>query len=252
MEHDSKIIQSKVKELFNSRAQLYEGNEAVLDASEQAKHGNVYRDYIFKNIIDKYISFSRKRDIVLDYGCGIGRLSSYISSKVNKVIGVDISTNMIAVAKKINSKANISYHAIESADDLVPINLIYNKVIVCWVMQHMDTEELQKSLRVIWQNMAEDGELYLFEQISRKTKVSNELHIQRGEQDYLDILKDSGFKVSYSMPIFRSPSYALSIWQKYSNIPKFFLPLLAFIERMTMSRNAEHINYQTFLIKAIK
>src|SRR6516162_8311140 len=51
------------------------------------------------NLIDDYLSI---RSIVLDYGCGVGRLAKPIIDKHGcEVIGVDISPNMRALAESL-------------------------------------------------------------------------------------------------------------------------------------------------------
>lgn len=70
-----------------------------------------------------------KRDTVLDVGCGYGRSLPYLASSSKKVIGIDISYQMIEEAKKItHSYNNIILQIAESESMDLDDNLV-DKVI---------------------------------------------------------------------------------------------------------------------------
>jgi ubiquinone/menaquinone biosynthesis C-methylase UbiE len=58
---------------------------------------------------DLILSRINKDSMVLDVGCGGGRLTTSINKFVKKVIGVDYSKELIKYAKKYNSRKNIAY-----------------------------------------------------------------------------------------------------------------------------------------------
>ncbi len=47
-------------------------------------------------------SFPQEKDRALDFGCGVGRLTRAMSMRFNHCVGVDISEQMIAMAKELN------------------------------------------------------------------------------------------------------------------------------------------------------
>ena len=55
---------------------------------------------------------------VLDYGCGTGTFSRFLQSKKASVTGVDVSENMIEVAKS-NSSDKIAYFPFPAGGDLI-------------------------------------------------------------------------------------------------------------------------------------
>jgi ubiquinone/menaquinone biosynthesis C-methylase UbiE len=56
-------------------------------------------------------------DVVLDVGCGFGRSLPYLSCSAKKVVGVDISSEMIKEAEKLTSSCNnITLQVSESED----------------------------------------------------------------------------------------------------------------------------------------
>jgi ubiquinone/menaquinone biosynthesis C-methylase UbiE len=60
------------------------------DAHEKAQRRAI-------TVIQKYL---QPGDVVLDYGCGTGRISYAVADRVNKIHGIDFSANMIEKAKR--------------------------------------------------------------------------------------------------------------------------------------------------------
>lgn len=82
---------------------------------------------------------------VLEIGCGLGRLSEYISENCHSLIAVDISEEMIAQAKvRLAHRPNISFIATDGqtlpAEDQT-VDLVFSFI----VFQHMPSVEVIKS-----------------------------------------------------------------------------------------------------------
>ncbi|MBK5133646.1 methyltransferase domain-containing protein [Candidatus Bathyarchaeota archaeon] len=69
------------------------------------------------------VNFNQK-SIVLDIGCGSGLLFSYLTSKVDTIIGIDLSIGLLHKAKENNKETNI--HLILADADNLPLQT--NKV----------------------------------------------------------------------------------------------------------------------------
>jgi len=100
------------------------------------------------NLIDDYLSI---RSIVLDYGCGVGRLAKPIIDKHGcEVIGVDISPNMRALAESLVNDYRFM---------TLPPDMLYllrpetcDVAIAVWVLQHtfgirLDVDRIAKMLK---------------------------------------------------------------------------------------------------------
>ena len=81
------------------------------------------------------------RDTVLDFGCGMGRLTRALSKYFNRCVGVDISGEMIRKARELNGdiancqfKVNASAELEQFEDD--QFDLIYTSI----VLQHVPTK----------------------------------------------------------------------------------------------------------------
>lgn len=78
------------------------------------------------------------RNVFLDFGCGIGRLTQAFARYFDKCIGVDIAPSMIDRAKKCNKHGSRITYVVNDSDDLSrfkanSIDMIYTE----YVLQHM-------------------------------------------------------------------------------------------------------------------
>jgi 2-polyprenyl-3-methyl-5-hydroxy-6-metoxy-1,4-benzoquinol methylase len=86
----------KAKQFWNNRAAGY-------DASVQGKYVEAYRKTV--EISREYLD---KNTRLLDYGCGTGIITNQIAPDVGSVTAVDISENMIAIARQKAAQLNLS------------------------------------------------------------------------------------------------------------------------------------------------
>ncbi|HCU00110.1 TPA: hypothetical protein DIC20_00215 [Candidatus Dependentiae bacterium] len=112
----------------------------------------------------KYLS-SPSGDIkgktVLDYGCGTGKFCRFLKDKGARVIGVDVSSDMLQIAKTISTD-DIAYHHIQSGClDFIPSNSI-EYVTVNFVLCILNLEsEMLKILKELQRVLKADGKLVM-------------------------------------------------------------------------------------------
>jgi len=91
--------------------------------------------------------------IVIDYGCGIGRMSKELIDRYGcRVIGIDISDNMRALAIDYVRSNRFMSCAPEMLDALVARGLVADAAISIWVLQHClkpneDIDRIDRALR---------------------------------------------------------------------------------------------------------
>lgn len=238
------INNQKSIDLFNKRAELHKDYNSVLDAgdSKTAKHSNLLHDYFSKKYISENINPTSK-DIILDYGCGVGRLTKYFKPKVKKIVGIDASTKMIEVAKTIYPEISNSFFS--DIDDLPSHQ--YDVIFAHWVLAHMEDE----TIKIIFSNMKEkikdNARLCMFEQtlVNEDTSTNNEVYKKRTIDDYKQLFQSIGYKYVNSKHVYRQPSYARTIWNRLPSSFKFVLPFLYWIEKRTLYRKQEFVEYYT-------
>ena len=80
------------------------------------------------------ISFDNATDVIVDYGCGVGRLSREIA---NPVLGVDISEPMRKFAVDYVGKASFSTVSPETFSVMVQDGFRAGGAVACWSLQHV-------------------------------------------------------------------------------------------------------------------
>lgn len=107
-----------------------------------------------------------EQSLVLDYGCGIGRMAKALIHRHGcRVIGVDISPSMRALAVGYVASDNFLACTPSMLDELVARGLVCDAAISIWVLQHcpwvaQDIARIARSLRP-------DGDLFVVNQRNR-------------------------------------------------------------------------------------
>ena len=107
-----------------------------------------------------------KTSVVLDYGCGPGFMAKAVSSEVEKIYALDISTGAIACAKILNSAENIEYIVADEtglkniSDE--SLDAVYSYAVV----QHLTDEILGIVLENCRRKLKPNGKLLLHIQLT--------------------------------------------------------------------------------------
>ena len=99
---------SNVKKIDDDRTDLEERWSNIYKNSKSSK---------FYSQIKKSLDFVKKSNLVLEYGCSIGIMTSFLAQSHEMVFGIDRSFTALRIAKKLH-KNNLDYVA---ADFLSPI-----------------------------------------------------------------------------------------------------------------------------------
>jgi ubiquinone/menaquinone biosynthesis C-methylase UbiE len=102
-----------------------------------------------------------KGKTILDYGCGSGVFSRFLHKSGAKVTGVDVSENMIGIAKE-SKPAGIAYHRITSAKMDFLKEVVFDYVVSNFVLCTLPSrKEIKKVLDEIYRVLKENG-LFVF------------------------------------------------------------------------------------------
>lgn len=89
------------------------------------------------------LGYPKSHDRVLDFGCGLGRLTRHLARYFKCAVGIDISEEMVLQAKALHSQSsNVSFF-VNAADDLQmfesgTFDMVYTNV----VLQHLPNHSL--------------------------------------------------------------------------------------------------------------
>ena len=238
----------KINKIYNDKAKNHLDFNAVLDASQNphAKRVNLLHDYIHKKTLLKWLK-PTNQDIILDFGTGMGRLSSFISPKVQEIWGVDASQKMLHLAINNQKKNNDTTRYVLSRNLPLPLpNNHFNKAFSYWVLASISDELLEEIFPEINRVLKMGGTFVFFEQIKDVAQFDGELHKKRTLEEYQQLGEKHGFELIAKKPTQRMPSYAIHYWKKFNFLPKYFLYCFYWLEQKTINRKKENVEYFTY------
>lgn len=176
-------------------------------------------------------------DRVLDFGCGVGRISSWLAPRVAEVIGVDTSSAMVDEARRRNRHPNVRYHLIAEENlGALPASAC-DRATAIWVIQHILDDKLRDdALDGIVQALKPGGSLYTLDRLCRDP-------LDHGESDYirLRVLDDytaafraRGLKLLTCRPVAINEQVlnrpGLTDWLKRHGLPPWVLNRVAALD----------------------
>jgi 2-polyprenyl-3-methyl-5-hydroxy-6-metoxy-1,4-benzoquinol methylase len=101
-----------------------------------------------------------RRDAALDFGCGVGRLSQPLATYFDRVVGVDVSPEMIRLAHEINQYPSRVRYVCNTREDLAVLStgeftFMYSNV----VLQHIEPANALRYLSELLRVVAPSGVL---------------------------------------------------------------------------------------------
>ena len=131
---------------WDSLAAAHGSTEPLQAVIGSSALGNAYLDRTTKRLLGKVLRL-RKSDVVLDYGCGVGRLSLWLAPHVREVVAMDISPKMVEVATKQSVAAGVGNASFSVAPEgELPLETASVDVLVCGgVLKYvMDEDDLAR------------------------------------------------------------------------------------------------------------
>ena len=132
---------------WNKIAQLYE--DIFMDMT------------LYKESYDRFLDgFSQPSPTILEVGCGPGMITKYLLSKKPelKLLGVDISENMVTLAKKNNPSASFE---VMDARDLKSLNTGFDGIISGFALPYLSEEDVTAFIKASKHLLSEKGFIYL-------------------------------------------------------------------------------------------
>ncbi|PIR04291.1 MAG: methyltransferase type 11 [Candidatus Magasanikbacteria bacterium CG11_big_fil_rev_8_21_14_0_20_39_34] len=134
-----------------------------------------------KTVIQKIqkLGYPKDKKNVLDFGCGVGRLTRALSKYFEKSFGVDVSGAMIQKAKKLNKQETTISFQVNDRDDLSLFEDNFFDMIYCnIVLQHIPSKtQIKKYISEFIRTLAPGG-IAVF-QLPSKVPLLHRLQPQR-------------------------------------------------------------------------
>ncbi len=183
-----------------------------IDPADRRGHKNYYIDLLQKIALEEVLELKGK-EVVLDFGCGSGRFSYWLAPRVKKVIGLEITSEMIRLAEKNRTAENIEFMIYDGIHFPVfpsPFDLILS----VGVLQTMKGKLLKRTFSKLARYLKKDGRFYLIEQVSDDPKAG-----RPGAKEYLQAFGSSNMECLQYYPIRRGRWWLLFLI-RYGIIPR--------------------------------
>ena len=121
-----------------------------------------------KSSVEKLIkAFSITKDsTLLDYGCGIGRISKELIKQTNcTIIGIDSNPNMLKLSNDYVNSKNFTSYSIDDLKKLIDTGLKFDAVFSILVLQH--SLNPQQDINLIYYALKDEGFFYLLNENKR-------------------------------------------------------------------------------------
>jgi len=97
-----------------------------------------------RHLLNRFAEETRGRGLVADLGCGPGHVARYLSQQGVAVVGVDFSSQMIAVARSLNPDIDFR---VEDMRHLTASDASFTGIVLFYSIVHFDLTELPPVLR---------------------------------------------------------------------------------------------------------
>lgn len=156
---------------------------------------------------DKFISFIKENNLVLDVGCGAGTKSNYLINRKLRVVGIDLSEEMIKIARK---EVPLGQFITMDLDDIEELPNSFDGIFMQAILLHIPKKDIEERLRKVARKLKEGGYLYIAVKEKRKGGPEEEIKIEKdygyiyerffsyfSKNEIVEYFKKLGFKLVY-------------------------------------------------------
>jgi SAM-dependent methyltransferase len=206
-----------------------------IDPADRRGHKNRYIDLLQKMALEEVLEL-KGDEAVLDFGCGSGRISYWIASRVKNVVGLEVTPEMIDLARQNRDAENVEFMLYDGKHFPVmphPFDLVLS----VGVLQIMEGENLTKVILALSHYLKSGGRFLMVEQVSDNPGIK-----RPSVNEYLQAFKESGLDCLRYYPI-RTGRWWLLYLIRYGLIPERWFPCIASLELRKRRKRATTISY---------
>ncbi len=211
-----------------------------IDPADRRGHKNYYIDLLQKMALEEVLEL-KGNEAVLDFGCGGGRFSYWIAPKVKKVIGLEVTPEMIDLAEKNRTAENVEFMVYDGTH-FPDFSYSFDLILSVGGLQILKGESLKKTLSQLARYLKWEGRFCLIEQVSDNPKVG-----RPKVDDYLQAFEESKLECLQYYPIRKGRWWMLYLI-RYGFIPKRWFLKIASQEMDSVRKAKGKISsYQDYL-----
>jgi SAM-dependent methyltransferase len=183
-----------------------------IDPGDRRGKKNAYIDLIQKLALEEVLDL-KGSETVLDFGCGSGRMSYWIAPRVRKVIGLELTPEMIKLAERYRKAENVEFVVYDGIHFPLlphPVDLVLS----VGVLQTMEGEVLRRSIAHLAGYLRRGGRFYLIEQASDNPRIG-----RPSVETYLHSFREANLECLRHYPIRNGRGWLLYLI-RYGFIPE--------------------------------
>jgi SAM-dependent methyltransferase len=206
-----------------------------IDPADRRGLKNYYIDLLQKMALEEVLEL-RGDEVVLDFGCGSGRIAYWIAPRVKKVVGLEGTLEMIQLAERNRTADNVEFILYDGVHfPVLPYKVDF--ILSVGVLQYMEGEILKRTVSELAQYLRKGGRFFSIEQVSDNPKVARPK--LRG---YLQAFEESKLECLRHYPI-RNGRWWLLYWIRYGMIRKSWFSRIAHYELVKRREGKGLIRY---------
>jgi SAM-dependent methyltransferase len=190
-----------------------------IDPGDRRGHKNGYIDLLQKMALEEVLTL-RGDEVVLDFGCGSGRISYWMAPRVKKVVGLEVTPEMIALAEEHRIAPNVEF-MLYDGEHFPSLAFPVDLILSIGVLQVMSGAQLEKTIGELSGYLAPGGRMCLIEQASGSPAVS-----RPRVRDYLDVFDVSSLECLRHYPV-RKGRWWLLYLIRYGLVPGGLMTAIA-------------------------
>lgn len=183
-----------------------------IDPADRRGQKNYYIDLLQKMALDKVLEL-KGDETVLDFGCGSGRISYWIAPKVKRVIGLEVTPEMIELAEKNRTVSNVEF-ILYDGFHFPNLPYLFDLILSVGVLQIMKGQVLREVVSELTRYLKSGGRFCVIEQVSDNPRVG-----RPRVEEYLEAFKASKLECLHTYSI-RSGRWWLLYLIRYGVIPQ--------------------------------
>lgn len=134
---------------MNNKTAEYDSEALSYDESRFSDELGRHLDYMHKRIVEKLLNSSER--LILDAGVGTGRLATWLAKRSFRVVGVDLSDEMLKVAKRKARLSDVNIDLVLADLHFLPFRYrVFDGCVCINVIDHLsDANKFFKELRLM-------------------------------------------------------------------------------------------------------
>lgn len=132
--------------------------------------------------IDEFLALLPKNAKVLDVGCGVGVDSGYMTSRGFSVIGLDLSKEMLKLARQ--KFPQIDFRQQDMRELNFPFNF-FDGILASCSLIHIPKKDVHRALKRFHQILKKDGVIYIALQAGKSEEIFIEEPFKPNEKLYI-------------------------------------------------------------------